>query len=180
MSRGYKVLEVNVEEVKQLMNEAKTKEEFRRYQSIYLRVSEKMPTSLIAKVTGLSESHVHRTHSQCRKKGLKALCSRKKGGRYRSYLTQEQEREMLKKIEQNAVNGGIVEISKVHKIFEETVGSKIARYTAYRLLHRHGWRKIAPRPYHPKQKKDAVETFKKSGLIWLKKQEYQQQLKARN
>ncbi|WP_425360822.1 hypothetical protein [Candidatus Tisiphia endosymbiont of Ceraclea dissimilis] len=63
MSRGYKVLEVNVEEVKQLMNEAKTKEEFRRYQSIYLRVSEKMPTSLIAKVTGLSESHVHRTHS---------------------------------------------------------------------------------------------------------------------
>ncbi len=36
MSRGYQVLEVNVEEVKQLMNEAKTKEEFRRYQSIYL------------------------------------------------------------------------------------------------------------------------------------------------
>jgi transposase len=172
MSRGYQALEVDVEEVKRLMNIAKNKEEFRRYQSIYLRVSEKMPVVLIAKITGLSESHIHRIHSQCRKKGLAIISSAKKGGRYRSYLSIEQEQKMLEEIEQKAINGGVVEISKVHKIFEETIGSKIARYTTYRLLHRHGWRKITPRPYHPKQRKDAVETFKKSGLVWLKKQEY--------
>lgn len=163
MSKGYQALEVDAEEVKQLMNGTKNKEEFRRYQSIYLRVSEKMPASLIAKITGLSESHVHRVHSQCKKKGLGAISSGKKGGRYRSYLSIEQERKMLEEIEQKAIIGGVVEISKVHKIFEETVGSKVALYTAYRLLHRHGWRKIVPRPYHPKQQKDAVETFKKSG-----------------
>jgi transposase len=129
MSKGYQSLAIEAEEVKRLMNIAKNKEEFRRYQSIYLRVAEKMPTSLIAKITGLSESHIHRIHSQCRQKGLGALASIKKGGRHRSYLTIEQERDMLKEIEQKTINGGIVEISKVHKIFEERVGSKVALYT---------------------------------------------------
>lgn len=147
------------------MNESKTKEEFRRYQTIYLRVSEKMPTTIIAKVTGLSASYIHRIHSQCRKGGLKIICNRRRGGRYRSYLSVEQEQVMLEQIKQQAINGEVVEIKKIHKIFEETVGSKVARYTTYRLLHRHGWRKITPRPYHPKQKKDAVETFKKSGKM---------------
>lgn len=150
------------------MNKAKNKEEFRRYQSVYLRVSEGMATSLIAKVTGLSESHIHKIHSQCRRKGISSLSNGKRGGRQRSYLTLEQEIEMLKEIEKKAVNGGIVEIGKVHKIFEREVGGKIARYTAYRLLHRHGWRKVTPRPYHPKQANDAVETFKKTGLIGSK------------
>lgn len=168
MSKGYQALEVEEEEVKQLMNNAKNKEEFRRYQSVYLRVSEQMATSLIAKITGLSESHVHKIHSQCRTKGISSLCSSKRGGRQRSYLTLEQEIEMLEEIEKEAINGGIVEIGKVHKIFERQVGGKIARYTAYRLLYRHGWRKVTPRPYHPKQNKDAVETFKKTGLIWSK------------
>ena len=78
---------------------------------------------------------------------------------------------MLSDIEKTAIKGGVVEIGKVHKLFEEKVGGKVAKYTAYRLLHRHGWRKVAPRPYHPKQKADAVETFKKSGQLWSKTQD---------
>lgn len=73
---------------------------------------------------------------------------------------------MLSEIEKTAIKGGVVEIGKVHKLFEEKAGGKVAKYTAYRLLHRHGWRKIAPRPYHPKQKADAIETFKKTGHLW--------------
>ena len=168
MSRGYQALNIDGEEVRQLMNNAKNKEEFRRYQSVYLRISEQMATSLIAKVTGLSESHIHRIHNQCKANGLSSLCSGKKGGRHRSYLTVEQEKEMLQEIEKKAIKGGVVEIAKVHKIFEEKVGGKVARYSAYRLLHRHGWRKVTPRSYHPKQKEDAVESFKKTGLIWSK------------
>ncbi len=80
----------------------------------------------------------------------------------------EEEKVMLSEIEKNAINGGVVEIGKVHKLFQEKVGSKVAKYTAYRLLHRHGWRKIAPRSYHPNQKADAIETFKKTGQLWSK------------
>lgn len=170
MPKGYQKLEMGVEEVKFLMNNSKSKDEFRRYQALYLRVSEKMPTSLIAKITGFSVSHVHTIHSYARTKGIASLASGMRGGRNRSYMSLEEEGLMLKEIEKSAIKGSVVEISKAHQLFEEKVGCKVAKYTTYRLLHRHGWRKIAPRPYHPKQKADAVETFKKTGQLWSKVQ----------
>jgi len=171
MPRGYRELEIDAEEVKLLMNNSKSKEEFRRYQALYLRVGENMPTSLIAKITGFSISHIHSIHSFARTKGVASLASGKRGGRNRSYLSLEEESEMLSEIEETAIKGGVVEIGKAHRLFEERVGGKVARYTTYRLLHRHGWRKITPRPYHPKQKAEAQEAFKKTGRLWSKEQD---------
>lgn len=180
MSRSYNVIDIKAEEVKGLMDDVKTKDEFRRYQSLYLRLSNKMPTSDIAQITGLSVSHIHKIHSLCFRHGIKAIASRPKGGRRRSYLTEEEEQALLFDIEKKAIKGGVVEISRVHKLFEEKVGGKIAKNTAYRLLHKHGWRKIAPRPYHPKQKVDAELTFKKTGRLWSKMLKQELQSKARS
>ena len=171
MPKGYQNLEVDIEEVKLLMNNSKSKDEFRRYQALYLRVGEKMSASLIAKITGFSISHIHTIHSSAGTKGIASLASGIRGGRNRSYMCLEEEGLILKEIETSAIKGGVVEISKAHQLFEKKVGGKVAKYTTYRLLHRHGWRKIAPRPYHPKQKADAVETFKKNGQLWSKVQE---------
>ena len=168
MSRSYNVINIRAEEVKKLMDVSKTKDEFRRYQCLYLRLSHQMPTADIAQITGLSVSHIHKIHSICFRNGISAIASKPKGGRRRSYLTTEEEKDLLCDIEKNAIKGGMVEISKVHKVFEEKVGCKVAKNTAYRLLHRHGWLKITPRPYHPKQKVDAVEAFKKTGRLWSK------------
>lgn len=165
MARRYSDLNIKVDDIKQLMNNSRNKEEFRRYQTVYLRVSQQMPVSAIADITGLSISHIYKIHSQCLKEGIASLSSQSKGGRYRSYLSLEEEAEMLCEIKEKAVKGGVVIISKVHKILEEKVGRTVSLHTAYRLLHRHGWRKIVPRPYHPNQKKDALETFKKTGAV---------------
>jgi transposase len=165
MSRGYQPLEVDKEEVRRLMKEAKTVQEYRRYQAIHLRVSENMDVASISRSIGLSEDSVHRIHSRCRKEGIESASSSKRGGRYRSYLSMEEEKAMLEEIKEKAVKGGVVEISKVHQMFEEKVGQKIARYTSYRLLHRHGWRKISPRPYHPKYDEEKAEAFKKTGEV---------------
>ncbi len=170
MSRSYNVINIEAKEVKRLMNEAQTKDEFRRYQSLYLRLNNQMPTPDIAQITGLSVSHIHKIHSLCYRNGIEAILSKPKGGRRRSCLSLEEEKTLLLEIEKKAIKGGVVEIGKVHKLFEEKVGGKVAKNTAYRLLHRHGWRKIAPRPYHPKQKADAIETFKKTGQLWSKTQ----------
>jgi hypothetical protein len=37
---------------------------------------------------------------------------------------------------------------------------KLDPTVTYRLLERHGWRKIVPRPQHPKTDKASQETFK--------------------
>ena len=168
MPRSYNVINIKAEEVRKLMDASKTKDEFRRYQSLYLRLSNQMPTPDISQITGLSVSHIHKIHSICFRNGIAALLSKPKGGRRRSYLTEEEEKVLLSDIEKKAIKGGVVEIGKVHRLFEEKVGGKVAKNTAYRLLHRHGWRKIAPRPYHPKQKADAELTFKKTGRLWSK------------
>jgi transposase len=171
MARKYNDMNLKTEDIKQLMNDSRNKEEFRRYQAVYLRVSQQMPALAIADITGFSLSHIYKIHSQCLKEGISSLSSRSKGGRYRSYLSLEEERTMLREIEGKAASGGVLEVSKVRKLFEEKVDREVALYTVYRLLHRNGWRKIAPRPYHPKQKADAVENFKKTGLIWWKGQD---------
>lgn len=171
MARKYSELNIKADDIKQLMYSSKNKEEFRRCQGVYLRIVKKMPASDIADITGFSISHIYKIHSQCIKEGISCINSRSKGGRYRSYLSPEDETAMFCEIENDAAKGGIVEISKVRKLFEEKAGRQVALYTAYRLLHRHGCRKIAPRSYHPKPKADAIETFKKTGQRWLKMQE---------
>ena len=95
MSRGYQSLSLDGEELKLRMKEAKSIDEYKRYQAVHLRVNEGMEVSVISRVTGLSESSVHRIHSHCRRKGLSSISSIGRGGRYRSYLSIEEEKEML-------------------------------------------------------------------------------------
>jgi hypothetical protein len=37
----------------------------------------------------------------------------------------------------------------------------------YNLLHRHGWRKLMPRPFHPKRNLAAQDAFKKTVFVML-------------
>jgi transposase len=163
MSRGYQGFSVDESAVKDLMLSASSVEEFQRYQSIHLRVSLGLTVALIAVATGLSESTIHNLHSRVRRDGLAAASTRGRGGRYRSYLSVSEEKELLKAMEPAAVRGGMIEVSKMHRAMEEKVGGPVAKNTVYQLLHRHGWRKVAPRPKHPKGDVAAQEAFKKTG-----------------
>ena len=85
-----------------------------------------------------------------------------KGGRYHAYLTEEEEASWLEGFRDAGENGGILEVGRIQAAFEEKVGRKVAKSTVYDLLHRHGWRKITPRPRHPKSDPDAAASFKKT------------------
>ncbi|MGI2909527.1 helix-turn-helix domain-containing protein [Tolypothrix sp. VBCCA 56010] len=68
-----------------------------------------------------------------------------------------------------AHTGSITTIAQIHKAFEERIGTSVDSSTIYRLLSRHGWRKLTPRPHHPKADKHEQEAFKKTFLIWSNK-----------
>ncbi len=163
MPRGYQQFEIDGEAVRELMVNAKNLSEYKRYQAIHLRVNEGFTVKRISQTIGMAESSVHNLHSLCRKHGLEALKARNRGGRMRSYLSLEEEEELLEAIRSEATRGGILEVSAVHKAFEEKVGHSVARFTIYRLLHRHDWKKIAPRPRHLKADNEAQESFKNNG-----------------
>ena len=56
---------------------------------------------------------------------------------------------MLKPFIEQAEAGHIVTSHTIHQACEERVGHPVHINTIYALLHRHGWRKLMPRPQHP-------------------------------
>ena len=56
----------------------------------------------------------------------------------------------------------MVEAGAFRRDYEQMVGYKVAASTVYRLLERAGWRKVAPRPSHPRKDPTVEEAFKKS------------------
>jgi transposase len=169
MSRGYQELNVDGKEVFARMQKAESLADYKRYQAIHLRVNEKMDVGSIVRATGLARSTVSNLHSLCRRNGIESIVLKKKGGRYNSCFSVEEEKKLLATVEPAARGGGIVEVSKIRKAMEEKLGRTVPPATAYRLLHRHGWRKIAPRPRHPNNDPVAQENFKKTGLKSLRK-----------
>jgi hypothetical protein len=52
--------------------------------------------------------------------------------------------------------GAIATAVQIKQAFETQVRQEVAETTIYRLLARHGWRKLVPRPVHPKADEDGA------------------------
>lgn len=117
----------------------------------------------IAAATGFSASHVKNTHSVYKRGGIEALRSQGKGGRYHEHQTPEEEEAFIAPFIEEAKAGHVLEVSKIHRALEDKLGKKLRVQNTYNLLHRHGWRKITPRPRHPQGDPAEQEAFKKTG-----------------
>lgn len=136
---------------------------FRRMQAILLREEEHMSSERVSAAIGLSVGWVRAWWSKVGHMGLKAFEAMEdhRGGRHHAHLTQKQEDAFLAPFLKKAKEGGVLIVPPIHRAYEKLVKRKVKPMTVYRLLHRHGWRKIAPRPQHPKANLEAQENFKK-------------------
>lgn len=160
-----------------LMLRAKDKESLRRIQAIYFRARFGDTALQVSQRTGLKLGTVHNLHSRWRKEGEAALELEVRGGRHHAYLTLEEERSWLHEtFGEQALAAGILEVSRIHRAYEQKIGRTVAHTTVYDMLHRHGWRKIAPRPQHPQGDPAAQEAFKKTGRISSPKRKKKRQL----
>jgi len=144
------------------MDEAKNVGEFKRIQCVWLRAALDMPVEEIAKATGLAPASVRCYHSRYMKGGKNALLGPGRGGRRNENLTVEQESTLLRRFTDEAEAGGVLEVSAIKRAYEQAVGHAVPKSTVYRVLARHGWRKVAPRPHHPKRNEAAQRAFKKN------------------
>lgn len=150
------------EQLNVLLKKAKTVAEFKRIQCVWLRASMDMPLDQISKATGLSPNSVRCFHSRYIKGGESALLGPGRGGWRYQNLPVEKEKSLLRDFLSEAKQGGIIEVKKIKASYEKAVGNKVPKSTVYRMLARHGWRKLAPRPYHPKGDPGRQEAFKKT------------------
>lgn len=150
------------ESLRKLLRQSRKKQDYQRVLAVWLRASLNLSASQIAKALGWSTSAVHRIHAKYFQQGESALLGVGRGGRRRQNLSLEQEDAMLSIFFQKAQSGGILVVSEIKSKYEELVGHPVPKSTVYRMLKRHGWRKIAPRPRHPKTDKAEQEAFKKT------------------
>ena len=151
-------------EVLQLATEAaekaKTSDDLRMAQAVLIPGLFDIPDRVTGQIVGRSRGTV----VQLRKKfsTFKRSQDRNWGGRRSGYMTIEQERQFLSQFMDQASQGGILVVSKIQRDFEALVGCKVAQSTIYRMLDRHDWRTIIPRPRHPNSSTEAQEGFKKT------------------
>lgn len=144
-----------------LLKEARNNDALRRIQAVYFRARHNYPASQIAEMTGYSVRTVRNIHSAFLRDGCKTFDLKRPGGRRAAYMPPEEEAAFLLPFIEEGDAGGILVVSKIHKALCAHIGKKVALSTAYDILHRHGWRKIMPKPRHPKADKEAQADFKK-------------------
>jgi len=93
----------------------------------------------------------------------------KRGGRRRENMTPEQERDALAPFLDRARTGGILVVGQIKAELEANMGRPMALSSVYNLLHRHGWRKLAPDKRHPQSDPDAQDEWKKNFPNYLPK-----------
>jgi transposase len=133
-----------------------------RWLIIYNALVEPRKAEDIARHCGVSKATVHQVISTYNRLGIEAVETAGKGGRRHEYLSMQDERQFLAPFFERAEAGEIATAAEVQCAFEAQIGHEVEESTIYRLLHRHGWRKLMPRPKHPQASKEAQELFKKT------------------
>lgn len=138
-------------------------ETLRECQSILLPAQHNATLSQTASALGVSRATVARLQARFRK-GIDSFPSgeRNWGGRRRANLTLKQERIFLQPWLEQAVAGAMVVVSPIRAALSQKLDRPVKASVVYRLLARHGWRKVAPDTRHPKSKLEVQEDWKKN------------------
>ena len=144
------------------LKKAEGRPEFQRIQCVLIRATLGSSAQEIAQLLGWATATVHVIHSRWAKEGEAIFDLKRKGGRRHQHLTSEQEAEVLAPFIEQAKAGEVLKVAQVQRSYEQRIGKSVAPSTIYRLLDRHGWRKVAPRPRHPKADVAAQAAFKKT------------------
>jgi transposase len=137
-----------------------------RIQMVLLREGG-MTQLAIAQGLGVSLSTVNRAHMAYDHGGIKALKPKPNGGRKHENMTLTEEKALLARFAKRAGAGEMLNIHDLKVAYEQAIGHATSESTVYNLLNRHGWRKLMPRPYHPKRDLKAQDAFKKAAFLML-------------
>jgi len=146
------------------MQETKDKAEYKKLHTVKLYFIDNKRADEVAKIMGTSIKMVYYTTGRYKKFGLGGLINKKRGGRKWAYMAFEEEKKLLDSLREEASKGMFVIVKLIKVKVEEKLGHVVSHDYIQDLLNRHGWRKLMPRPKHPKSSKEEQEEFKKKAL----------------
>lgn len=119
----------------------------------------------IAAITGFHRSHVSSLIKKYFEEGLQAVAEKHYAGNRRN-MSVEEEAELLAQFSEKAEKGEMLDVHEIRAAYEKKVGHVTGHSQIYRVLYRHGWRKLMPRSRHPKKAdEEVIETSKKLKVL---------------
>lgn len=163
MPRKSSMIPEMVATAKDVVSHTRDAHELRRAQAVLLPHKFGFNGNQVGEIIGKSRPTVARLRREFKLayKG-EAIPRTNWGGRRRQNMTLDEEKVFLEPFLVKAQQGGILIVTPVKKAYEKAVGHAIPDSTIYRILARHGWRKVAPDKRHPKSDLIAQEEFKKT------------------
>lgn len=148
---------------RQAIASAKTLEQLRQAQAVVLPLDYGFSLADTAHVIGVSPGWA----CQLRRRFMNgqmagAAGAPTAGGRKRQNMSLQEEREFLAPFLEQAARGGVLVVGQVKAALDKRLGREVALASAYNLLHRHDWRKLAPDKRHPQSDPLAQEEWKKN------------------
>ena len=169
MAKPTKLSQEIIHRAHQQVETAKTAEDMKRALAVILPAEFGVTQARAAHALGIGLATVKRYQTgmfrEVHKKGPRR---QRRGGRHNETISLETERAFLGEWARRASEGGVVVVGQLREALQRRVGAKIPLYTMYRMLARHGWRKVAPDTRHPKSDPAAQEAYKKNSRgCWM-------------
>jgi transposase len=155
-----------VQQARQLRDQTTSMADYRKALSVILVGELGLTADHVSDILGISRRTVFRNRDNIRNQEDHA--DKSWGGRRHCSMTIEEEREFLAQWEKLATIGGVLTVPPIHAALVKRLGHDTPMSTTYRLLSRHGWRKVQPDTKHPKSDPALQDEFKKnSPKQWL-------------
>jgi transposase len=162
MPKTYHFSEEQVAEVEAAKKKNKDKNVDKRLEALLLRANGVKRAEVSVK-TGFCKQYITDLTSKYHQKGISAIVENQYIGNNRN-LSFEEEAALLNTFKKAAESGQLVSVSDILAAYEAKIGRSTAKDHGriYRVLARHGWRKVMPRIKHPNKASDeAIEATKK-------------------
>ena len=142
---------------------AKSVDALRAAQALLLPLAFGLSLEQTAAAIGLSKSRAGKLRTQFQRIEMGVEQPKSKVGlRNHARMTLDEEAAFLAPFIDKARNAGIIIVPPLKTALERHLGRSVAPSTVYRLLGRHGWRKLAPDKQHPNADIVAQDEWKKN------------------
>ena len=159
-----------LQRAREMIATAQTVEQLRQAQAVVLPLDHALSLADTARAIGLSTGWTCQLRRRfIQRQAVGDVHTPTAGGRRRENMSVQQEREFLTPFLELASNGGVLVVGQIKVALDQHLGRKVSLASVYNLLHRHGWRKLAPDKRHPQSDPLAQEEWKKNSPNTLPK-----------
>ena len=160
MKMKYKFSSEDRAQIEEIRKANRDKQTERRLKVLDMR-SEGKTLEEISRATGFHRSHISNLIRKYFEEGLASISEKHYSGNRRN-MSMDEEKAFLEPYRERAEQGQMLDVREIAAAYEKRVGHRIGKGQIYRVLQRHGWRKVMPRSRHPKKAaEEVIEATKK-------------------